>query len=83
MKVTEFTVIIFAISLFSCTRIDKADEKLAFQQKVDSAASKKIDSAYKKIMENCDTAQKYRLPALVDSILKADTISIQTVIKRS
>lgn len=73
MKVTVFLVIIFVITLASCKQIDTKDEELAFQQKADSVASKKIDSAYKKIAQNCDTALKNRLPILINSLLKMDT----------
>ena len=77
MKVTDFLVIIFVITYTSCQQIDTKDEELAFQQKTDSIASRQIDSAYKKITRDCDTALKYRLPAMVDSLLRFDTATLK------
>ncbi len=73
MKVTDLIVIIFVITLAGCQQIDTTDSDLAFQQKIDSIASKKIDSAYKKIARDCDTLSKNRLPIIIDSLLRADT----------
>ena len=74
MKVTGIVVIIFVISLLSCQVADNYDERLAFQQQVDSIASKKIDSAYHAIAIYCDSAAPKKVALLVDSLLKADTL---------
>jgi hypothetical protein len=73
MKVTVFVVIIFVIAGLACKQAYTREDELAFQQRVDSAASKKIDSAYRAITQNCDTAMKYRVIVMADSLAKLDT----------
>jgi hypothetical protein len=70
LKVTVLLVI--AMSMFSCSNEQPSD--IALQQQLDSIASVSIDSAYKIIHSQCDTNLKYRLPVLVDSMLRADTL---------
>jgi hypothetical protein len=72
-----FVIIFLKLALCSC-REQPASRKLndrviEFERAMDSTASVKIDSAYRSIQQLCDTARKYRLPLLVDSILKADS----------
>lgn len=74
MKVTAFVVIVFVITLCACKQILQVEDDLDLQQKADSIASKKIDSAYRQICRQCDSARKYRLPEMVDSLLKNDTL---------
>ncbi len=69
MKVTVLIVIIFIITLTSCKQFNSLEEELAFQQTLDSINSKVIDSAYNSITGLCDSAFKYKLPHLTDSLL--------------
>lgn len=66
--------VIVLINLFcSCkgnTSQENVDDDIIFiEQQADSSASAKIDSVYEAIQQQCDTAKKYRLPLLIDSIL--------------
>ncbi|WP_147313889.1 hypothetical protein [Deminuibacter soli] len=62
-----------------CSPAGKSDEvsdtTLEFEKKLDSIASIRIDSAYKAVQQQCDSANKYRLPLLIDSLqhLKKDS----------
>jgi hypothetical protein len=71
-KVTG-TLVILLPMFISCATNEQETADLRFQQQLDSIASVSIDSAYKIIHAQCDTNMKYRLPVLVDSIVKADT----------
>lgn len=51
----------------------KTDKGVDFERQLDSIASWKIDSSYKQIQRDCDSARKYKLPLLIDSLLKDTT----------
>lgn len=70
------TVIIFLnLFLAGCSAKDEETEKedklIEFQKEMDARASSLIDSAYAAITKQCDSARTYRLPLLIDSLLKA------------
>jgi hypothetical protein len=69
MKVTVLIVIIFIITLTSCKHFNSLEEELAFQQRLDSINSKVIDSAYNSITGLCDSAFKYQIPLITDSLV--------------
>jgi hypothetical protein len=71
-KVTGNVVIILLILTGCETSGYKADD-LQIQQQLDSIASVSIDSAYREIQKQCDSNVKYKLPVLVDSLLKVDS----------
>lgn len=52
------------------------DTTIDFEKRLDSIASARIDSAYKAIQQQCDSARSYRLPVLIDSLqhLPADSV---------
>lgn len=70
-------IIFLKICLSSCNLIvtteETPDKRLEFERKMDSIASSKIDSAYKAIQLQCDSARQYKIPFLVDSLLKDTT----------
>jgi hypothetical protein len=74
MKVTDFFVIIFVITCLSCKQADNTEVQLAYQQTIDSIASKTIDSAYVAINRKCDSMETHSVPILVDSLVKLDSV---------
>ena len=72
MKVTLAVLILTIVTYTSCKSFDDRNQ-ISLQQSMDSIASDKIDSAYLQIQQQCDTAFKYRLPVMVDSLLKIDS----------
>jgi hypothetical protein len=73
--VTLRFVSIFIIYLVvGCSASTTEEVDIQFQQQLDSIAEFKIDSAYKKIQMECDSMQKIRLPIMVDSLLKIDSL---------
>lgn len=70
-------IIFLKIGATSCNlispKIEPADKRIEFERKMDSIASRKIDSAYKTIQQQCDSARKNKLPLLIDSLLKDTT----------
>ncbi|GEM_PF-3183655 len=78
-KVTVWAVILFVNILFACAPAVNTEERLTYQQKIDSISSASIDSAYSQINRRCDTTQHVTIPKLVDSILKSDTLKAQIV----
>ena len=77
MKVTlRYVMVLIKLSLVSCQGVPQEEDTiLQYNQRMDSIASARIDSAYKQISAACDTAIKYRVPAIVDSLLKADSLT--------
>jgi len=71
-KVTGCAVIVLSI-LIGCSGKEQLAE-LRFQQQLDSTASVSIDSAYKIIQAECEVKMKYKVPMLVDSILKSNQL---------
>ncbi|WP_153800760.1 hypothetical protein [Foetidibacter luteolus] len=71
-KKWPFLYVIVLIKIFpACKQPVNIDEEiLRYNQRLDSVAGARIDSAYKKIKDDCDTARLYRLPVLIDSLLK-------------
>ncbi len=73
-KKAALLFVIFFINLYSCSqknRLNNMDEQIvSYEQSLDSISSLKIDSLNKKIQSDCDSAIKYRLPLLIDSLLK-------------
>jgi hypothetical protein len=57
-----------------CSASTTEEVDIQFQQQLDSIAEFKIDSAYEKIQMECDSMQKIRLPIMVDSLLKIDSL---------
>ncbi|RXK85812.1 hypothetical protein [Filimonas effusa] len=49
---------------------DQEEQLIEFQKQLDNEASARIDSAYAAITRRCDSIQRYRVPLLVDSLLK-------------
>ena len=72
-----FVIIFLKIGLSGCNLITTTDEtpdkRIEFERKMDSIASRKIDSAYKTIQLQCDSTRQYKMPLLVDSLLKDTT----------
>ncbi len=75
---TLIVIIFLKLLLCSCREKPAAekvnDRLIEFERMTDSMASVRIDSAYRSIQQLCDTARKYRLPLLVDSILHSGQI---------
>lgn len=74
-KIKLLTVIVFLnLLLAGCdtpiAEKPEEDQLIEFQKEMDALAGARIDSAYKQIKQECDTAYKYKLPLLVDSLLK-------------
>jgi hypothetical protein len=80
-KINALTVIVF-LNLFAigcsthAVETAEEDQLIEFQKELDATAGARIDSAYKLIRQECDTAHKYRLPLLVDSLLHLPKDSI-------
>ncbi|WP_207493538.1 hypothetical protein [Aridibaculum aurantiacum] len=63
------------IMFIACNGPTEQVDDIQFQQQLDSAASASIDSAYKVIQAECQEKIQLQLPVLIDSILKADSLS--------
>jgi hypothetical protein len=74
-KVTCFIGIVCCFFAASCkTEVEKELENEVWQQKVDSIGNATLDSIYKRQVKECDSLQKKRIPILVDSLIKNDSI---------
>lgn len=74
LKVTlRYVIVLIKITLCACNSPSEEDELIRYNEQVDLISSHRIDSAYKLINAECDTALKYRVPMIIDSLLKADS----------
>jgi hypothetical protein len=75
-----FVIVFLNLLVAGCTpnavETTEEDQLIEFQKGLDTIAAARIDSAYKLIRQECDTARKYRLPLLVDSLLHLPKDSI-------
>lgn len=74
-KISLTSVIVFLNLLITgcnapVAETEDTDPVMEFQKEMDALAGARIDSAYKVVKQECDTAVKYQLPRLVDSLLK-------------
>jgi len=75
LKVTlRYVIVLIKITLCACNTPTEEDELIRYNEQIDAASSRRIDSAYRKINAECDSALKYRVPFIVDSLLKADSL---------
>ncbi len=75
LKVTlRYVIVLIKISLCACNSTAEEDELIRYNEQVDLTSSHRIDSAYKKINAECDSALKYRVPEIVDSLLKIKSV---------
>jgi len=75
LKVTlRYVIVLIKITLCACNTTSEEDALIHYNEQVDLASSRRIDSAYRRINAECDSALKYRVPLIVDSLLKEDSI---------
>ncbi len=80
LKVTlKFTVPLFFAALVSCS--DSAGRHMEEDtlRARDAASEKKIDSAYAVITRECDSLLQFKVPVLVDSLLKNDSLKLTSL----
>jgi hypothetical protein len=74
-KVTYLLGIAGCVFAASCrTKAEKEWENEVWQRQMDSIGNAKLDSIYKKETKECDSLQKLRIPFLVDSLLKSNSV---------
>ncbi len=74
-NVTYLIGIVGCFFAASCrTKTEKELENEVWQQEVDSIGNATLDSIYKKEAKECDSLQNNRIPVLVDSLIKSDSI---------
>gem|GEM_PF-5336397 len=75
LKVTlRYVIVLIKVTLVACNTQDPEEDLIRYNERLDSLASRRIDTAYKDLSRNCDTLIKYRLPQIVDSLLKEDSL---------
>ena len=63
--------VLFLIFFTACTaNTDRDKQQQLIDHEIDSTTEASIDSAYKKIKQDCDTAIKYTVPVFADSVFK-------------
>ena len=79
-KVTlKFTVLLILIVLASCSGSTGEHTKEDTMRIKDAASEAKIDSAYALITRECDSLMQFKVPLLVDSLLKNDSLKLGSV----
>ena len=80
LKVTlKFAVVLLLITLASCTDSTGKHTKEDTLRIADAASEKVIDSAYAVITKECDSLLQFKVPLLVDSLLKNDSLKLGSV----
>ena len=79
-KVTlKFTALLFLTVLASCSGSTDEHTKEDTLRIKDAASEKVIDSAYAVITRECDSLLQFKVPLLVDSLLKNDSLKLGSV----
>jgi hypothetical protein len=80
LKVTlKFTVFLLLTALVSCTDATSKHTKEDTLRIADAASEKKIESAYAVITRECDSLLQFKVPLLVDSMLKHDSLKLTSL----
>jgi hypothetical protein len=80
LKVTlKFTLFLLLTALVSCSDSTGKHTKEDTLRTRDAASEKKIDSAYAVITRECDSLLQFKVPVLVDSLLKNDSLKLTSL----
>lgn len=73
--VTYLLGILLCFNVASCNQQGEKEWEIeAWQRKTDSFGNATLDSIYKMQVKECDSLQAIRIPILVDSLVKNDSI---------